>query len=61
MVGCGVILEFSCGKEIWPAMRVVGTKDVEVGFNFLIGLFSLTIGLGVICCQESNVILDKSG
>ena len=55
------MLEFGSREEIKPTFGVVSTKDAKVGFDFLIGAFSLTIGLGVICRGEFDVILEESG
>ena len=32
-------MKLSGGEEVHPFPRVVGTEDVEIGFNLLIGLF----------------------
>ena len=40
-------------------MRVVGTKDVEIGFEFLIGLFSLFVGLRVVGGGEFDIIFQE--
>ena len=37
------MMKLSGGDEVHPFPRVVGTEDVEIGFNLLIGLFSLSI------------------
>ena len=42
-------------------MRVVGTEDVEIGFEFLIGLFSLSVGLRVVGGGEFDVIFQVMG
>ena len=44
----GVVVEFGCGEEFHPFLGVVGTEDSEIGLNFLIGLFSLSISLRVV-------------
>ena len=31
-----IVLEFSGGKEFWPASRIVGTKYSKIGFDLLI-------------------------
>ena len=56
----GVVLEFGSREEIWPTSGVVGTKDMKVGFDFLIGLFSLSICLGVVGSGKSNVVFEES-
>ena len=57
----GVVLEFGCREEIKPGSRVVGTKDTEICFYFLIGAFGLSISLRVICCGEFDIVLEESG
>ena len=55
------MLEFGGREEIKPAFGVVRTKDAKVDFNFLIGAFGLTVGLGVICRGEFDVVQEESG
>jgi len=43
----GVMNKFGEGKHGCPRRLVVGTKDAEVDFEFLINSFSLSIGLRV--------------
>ena len=57
----GVVLEFGGREEIKPGSRVVGTKDAEIRFYFLVGAFGLSIGLRVICGGEFDIILEESG
>ena len=42
------MLEFGRGKELGPLVRIIGTKDTEISFYFLIGSFGLSVGLGMI-------------
>ena len=42
------MLELSEGEELGPLVWVVYAEDPEVGFNFLIGSFSLSVSLGMI-------------
>ena len=42
-------MKFGGGEELCPRCGVIGTENVEIGFEFLISLFHLTICLGVIC------------
>ena len=42
-------------------MRVIGTEDTEISFNFLIGSFGLSIGLGMIGSGEANIVSKESG
>ena len=44
----GVVVEFSRGEGLYPFGQVIGAKDVEIGLEFLIGLFSLSISLRVV-------------
>ena len=44
----GVVVEFSCGEKFRPFLGVVGADDLEISFNFLVGLFCLPISSGVI-------------
>ena len=42
------MVEFSCGEKFRPFLGVVGADDLEISFNFLVGLFCLPISSGVI-------------
>ena len=42
------MMKLSSGKKVCPFPRVVDIEDVEICFNFLIGLFSLSICLRMI-------------
>ena len=42
-------------------MRVVGTEDAEIGFEFLIGLFGLPIGLRVVGGGKFDVVFQETG
>ena len=54
-------MKLSSGKEVCPFPRVVvGTEDAEIGFNLLIGPFSLSVCLRVICGGELDIILEES-
>ena len=44
------MVKFSSGEELCPRGGVIGTENAEIGFEFLISLFHLTIHLGVVCC-----------
>ena len=55
-----VVVEFGRGKELYLFGRVVGTEDVEIGFEFLIGSFRLSIGLGMIGSGELYVISKEA-
>ena len=49
------------GKEVHPFLRVVGTEDTEISFNLLIGSLHLSISLRMVCSEEFNIIVKKSG
>ena len=53
-------MKLSSGKEVHPFLRVVGTEDVEICFNLLIGLFCLSVCLRVICSGEFDIIVEES-
>ena len=53
-------MKLSGGKEVRPFPRVVGTEDMEICFNLLIGLFCLSISLWVICGGEFDIIMEES-
>ena len=53
-------MKLSSGKEVCPFLRVVGTEDAKICFNFLIGSFSLSVSLWVICSGEFNIIVKES-
>ena len=53
-------MKLSSGEEVCPFLRVVGTEDAEIGFDLLIGPFSLSICLRVVCGGELDVILEES-
>ena len=55
-----VVVEFSRGKELYPFGWVVGTEDAEIGFEFLIGLFRLSIGLGMIGSGELYIVSKEA-
>ena len=54
-----VVMEFCRGKELYPFGPVVGAKDVEISFELLIGLLSLSIGLRMVGSGEANIILEE--
>ena len=55
------MLKFGGRKELGPLMWVIGTEDVEIGFDFLIGSFGLSIGLRMVSSRKSNVIFEDPG
>ena len=56
----GVMVEFRGGEELRPFSRVIGAEYVEIGFEFLIGSFSLSIGLRVVGGGESYVVVEET-
>ena len=56
----GVMVEFGGGEELHPFSRVIGAEDAEISLEFLIGSFSLSIGLRVVGGGESYVIIEES-
>ena len=54
------MMKLSGWKKVRPFLRVVGTEDMEICFNFLIGLLSLSVHLGVVCSGEFDIIVEES-
>ena len=54
----GVVVEFSCGEKFCPFLGVVGTEDLEISLNFLVGSFSLPISLEMIGSQKADIIVE---
>ena len=59
-MGDRVVVKLSSGEEVHPFPRVVGAEGMKICFNLLIGPFSLSIGLWVICGGEFNIIVKES-
>ena len=55
-----VVVEFGGGKELYPFGWVVGTEDVEIGLEFLIGLFSLSVSLRVVGGGELYIVVEEA-
>ena len=53
------MVEFCGGEELRPFSRVIGAEYVEIGFEFLIGSFGLSIGLRVVGSGESYVVVEE--
>ena len=53
-------MKLSGRKEVRPFLGVVGTEDMEIRFDFLIGSFSLSISLWVVCGGELDIIVEES-
>ena len=56
----GVVVEFCQGKQLHPFSQVVGAKDAEISFEFLIGLLGLSICLRMVGSGEVNMILEET-
>ena len=54
------MLEFCESKELGPLVGITGAEDTEVGFDFLIGSFGLSISLRVVRSGESNIVFEDS-
>lgn len=48
--------EFGGSKEVEPFLGVIGAEDLEISLNLLISSLGLSIGLGVICGREANIV-----
>ena len=55
------MLKFSGREEIKPGLGIVGAKDAEIRFYFLVGVFRLSISLGVVGSGEFDVVPEESG
>ena len=53
-------MKLSGGKKVCPFLGVVGTEDVEIGFDLLIGSFGLSVGLRVVRGGEFDIVLKKA-
>ena len=49
--------EFCVGDRFGPRCGIIAAEDTKVGFDFLVDLFSLAVGLGVIGGGEEKVIM----
>ena len=54
------MMEFGGGKELHPFSRVVGAEDAEISLEFLVGSFSLSVDLRMVCGGESYVIVEEA-
>ena len=52
--------KFCRGEEPSPFPRVMSAEDPEIGFNLLIGSFSLSVSLGVVGRGEANVVFKDA-
>jgi len=60
-MGGGVMRELSHRQKVCPFCGLTLAKDSEVGFQLLIDLFGLAIGLGIIGSEKGNVVFEKLG
>ena len=56
----GVMMKFGGGEELHPFSQVVDIEDAEIGLEFLIGSFSLSVSLGMVGSGESYVIIEEA-
>ena len=56
----GVMVEFGRGEELHPFSQIIGAEDTEIGLKFLIGSFSLSVGLRVVGSGELYVVVEKA-
>ena len=54
------MVEFGGGEELHPFSQVIGAEDTEIGLEFLIGSFSLSVSLRVVGSGESYVIVEEA-
>ena len=54
------MVELGRGKELHPFSWVIGAEDAKIGLEFLIGSFSLSVGLRVIGGGESYVVVEET-
>ena len=54
------MVKLSGGEEVHPFPRVVGAEGMKICFNLLIGPFSLSICLRVICGGELDSVVKES-
>ena len=54
------MVEFCGGEELRPFSWVIGTEYAEIGFEFLIGSFSLSVSLRVVGGGESYVVVEEA-
>ena len=46
---------------IVPFHWVIGTEDVKICLQFLIGSLGLSISLGIVGSGEANIVLEEAG
>ena len=58
-VGAVIVDEFSVWDFICPGTRVRPAEDPKIHFDLLVNSFSFTIGLGVVCSGEGEVVVKE--
>ena len=56
----GVVVEFGRGEELYPCSRVIGAEDAEIGLEFLIGSFNLSVSLRVVGGGELYIVVEEA-
>ena len=54
------MMKLSSGKKVHPFPRIVGTEDVKICFNLLIGSLGLSIHLRVISGGKFDIVVKES-
>ena len=54
------MVKFGRGEMLHPFSWVIGAEDMEIGLEFLIGSFSLPVGLRVVGSGELYVIIEEA-
>ena len=53
------MIKLSGGKEVCSFLRIVGTENVKICFNLLIGSLGLSICLRVICGGKFGIVVEE--
>ena len=54
------MVEFGGGEELHPFSWIIGAEDMEIGLEFLIGSFGLSVSLRVVSSGESYVVVEEA-
>ena len=54
------MVEFCGGEEPCPFSQVIGAEYAEIGFEFLISSFSLSVSLRVVGGGEPYVVVEEA-
>ena len=54
------MVKFGGGERLHPFSWIIGAEDTEIGLEFLIGSFGLSIGLRVVGSGESYIIIEEA-